>query len=957
MWRLFVTLLLVIIVSGADITFNTGDTKTAFIHVGSFVIPNDANWQNSDSTNPSPYMEGTYNRKVYGLINRLVRNNVPVWYVNKSNKTLVTQSDSTVEARAIHPSDMLTGATNITLSGGYFIVPRDFTEDAWVHVNSFGKDIRVWNVTTDYTENDVRYSLTTTPKIGLLRGATTVDTQKVESYFQELGYALNTDWDELDNNDQIINNGAAGNCYTLLVLPRTTLKSLNSNASLSINSTIYSGLNAMALSDSIYNLESVHAYVYKPGEIVVCSSSLCNNVTTTDLSPSATFTTFLSDPMCTLSERSDVLAFIGTLKNTTTNDGVESGIIATISETDYKYATYAKITTANTPGGYIYYATGDSWDKCGIERRYDNSLRLIGNALLTPAAPHTGCNFQHSFAPSTTWDTYTIISDGTCYDLTVLDNDYDADDITLFYSNVIITPAAHSYVNSVTLGNSSIVVCAVNSTSMTGIESINYRVLDSDNNTSIETTIYVLVLASGTAIAPNSYDVTVTANNANDILYMDVLLSTTDPKGNADDNQLIITALPSEGSASVVNRTFHYPDNPFRSRTKEAIAYTPSLATVNGTVIDIVYKVHSVHTGLDSLNSTIRITVLHDLDGAPNAVDDRYSILQNAGSLVMNVIENDSNLRNNFDGSLASILVAPSFGGVSSQLNGTFTFTHNIEQSGNTSFIYQICKNSSLCSNATVYIQVIHVDHAPVTPDQTFYVYTDATSIQMAVLTNVTDLENNIDGSTLLVPSVTQYGITTIVNQTYVYYTSTSLTNVATDSFTYYVCDVTALCSMGTINVVRYSKVYPVNDIIYYYLNGSQVCTDVSQNDISYSNNINPNTTQLLSNSTIGTLVNENNGNICFAYTGNSTNIDEINYQICSTNGHCATGILYLIPSDDCNLNGIADSVDISNGTSKDCNNNGIPDECDVNYYGSEDCNGDGVPDSCQSVCANIEYA
>ena len=42
----------------------------------------------------------------------------------------------------------------------------------------------------------------------------------------------------------------------------------------------------------------------------------------------------------------------------------------------------------------------------------------------------------------------------------------------------------------------------------------------------------------------------------------------------------------------------------------------------------------------------------------------------------------------------------------------------------------------------------------------------------------------------------------------------------------------------------------------------------------------------------------------------------------------------------DCNANGIADSVDISSGTSKDCNGDGIPDECQKACPG--DTNGDG---------------
>jgi hypothetical protein len=49
----------------------------------------------------------------------------------------------------------------------------------------------------------------------------------------------------------------------------------------------------------------------------------------------------------------------------------------------------------------------------------------------------------------------------------------------------------------------------------------------------------------------------------------------------------------------------------------------------------------------------------------------------------------------------------------------------------------------------------------------------------------------------------------------------------------------------------------------------------------------------------------------------------------------------------DCNMNGIPDNEDISNGTSEDCNNNGIPDECE------EDCDDDGIPDDCEPDCNN----
>ncbi len=57
------------------------------------------------------------------------------------------------------------------------------------------------------------------------------------------------------------------------------------------------------------------------------------------------------------------------------------------------------------------------------------------------------------------------------------------------------------------------------------------------------------------------------------------------------------------------------------------------------------------------------------------------------------------------------------------------------------------------------------------------------------------------------------------------------------------------------------------------------------------------------------------------------------------------------VDPNDCNNNGVPDSVDISTGTSQDCNGNGVPDECDLDDGTSGDCDGNGVPDECDPDC------
>ena len=55
--------------------------------------------------------------------------------------------------------------------------------------------------------------------------------------------------------------------------------------------------------------------------------------------------------------------------------------------------------------------------------------------------------------------------------------------------------------------------------------------------------------------------------------------------------------------------------------------------------------------------------------------------------------------------------------------------------------------------------------------------------------------------------------------------------------------------------------------------------------------------------------------------------------------------------SPDCNANFVPDTCDIAGATSDDCNSNGIPDECDITSGASYDINGNDIPDECEDDC------
>jgi hypothetical protein len=67
----------------------------------------------------------------------------------------------------------------------------------------------------------------------------------------------------------------------------------------------------------------------------------------------------------------------------------------------------------------------------------------------------------------------------------------------------------------------------------------------------------------------------------------------------------------------------------------------------------------------------------------------------------------------------------------------------------------------------------------------------------------------------------------------------------------------------------------------------------------------------------------------------------------CNENGLIDSLDIFLAISEDCNENGVPDECDLAEGLSQDCNSNGLPDECDVASGVSADCNVNWIPDDC----------
>lgn len=180
------------------------------------------------------------------------------------------------------------------------------------------------------------------------------------------------------------------------------------------------------------------------------------------------------------------------------------------------------------------------------------------------------------------WDSYTVVNDGLCHNFPVKKN-----------GDIVLAPS-HNYALNISAQTGYIIYCTAADSTMYGVDEIKYTVTSA--NATIEDIIYVQLLVNR-AFPPDSYDINVSLMN-DSLNFVDVLLNCKDPNGNPDGNKIIIES----GSVTLVTHEFTHLDNPYRSGTKDAIL-VPNQAQ------EIVYKIISSYSGLESYTSTIYVNV------------------------------------------------------------------------------------------------------------------------------------------------------------------------------------------------------------------------------------------------------------------------------------------------------------------------------------------------------------
>lgn len=186
----------------------------------------------------------------------------------------------------------------------------------------------------------------------------------------------------------------------------------------------------------------------------------------------------------------------------------------------------------------------------------------------------------------------------------------------------------------------------------------------------------------------------------------------------------------------------------------------------------------------------------------PVAINDTVSVAED-DSIAISVLLNDSDYDNNIDTSSVQVITQP-INGTVTVLNGVLTYIPNPNYFGLDSMVYSVCDLTNtgvLCDTALVYINVIAVPDPPVAVSDTVSTL-EETLIAIAVLSNDTDVENDIDPASVQIISGPFNGTVTITSGVVNYTPANSFVGV--DTLIYTICDLTVpspLCDTAMVYI------------------------------------------------------------------------------------------------------------------------------------------------------------
>jgi uncharacterized protein (TIGR03382 family) len=379
--------------------------------------------------------------------------------------------------------------------------------------------------------------------------------------------------------------------------------------------------------------------------------------------------------------------------------------------------------------------------------------------------------------PNANDDAFTVARNSGATALDVLANDTFAPDVGETLTVTAVTqPAANGSV-TLTAG----VVRFTPAANFSGTTTFTYTVSDGNGGTDTATVTMTVTATPSRPPVANDDGFTVPRNSP--ARPLNVLANDTDPDG----DPLTITAVtpPATGGSVTLTAT--------------SVIFTPAPGFVGLSIF--TYTISDGNGG--TATATVTVTVAATTNDPPDAVDDAFTVAQNSGATVLNVLANDTDP----DGDTLTVTaVTQPANGTVTLTGGTVRFTPVAGFTGTTTFMYTVSDPGGLTDTATVTITVSsQPNRDPNAVDDTFTVDEDSGATVLAVLANDTDP----DGDPLTVTAVTQpaTGGSVALAGGVVRFTPTANFN-GTATFTYTVSDGKGGTDTATVTVT----VGPIND-------------------------------------------------------------------------------------------------------------------------------------------------
>jgi len=214
----------------------------------------------------------------------------------------------------------------------------------------------------------------------------------------------------------------------------------------------------------------------------------------------------------------------------------------------------------------------------------------------------------------------------------------------------------------------------------------------------------------------------------------------------------------------------------------------------------------------DASNTTAFATSLSRPESPRNTItaeNDTDNLLED-GSVITDVLANDSDPDGTLDPSSVIIITAPDHGNTNVLADGRIGYQPDANYFGADSYVYRVCNTSGACAQAAVSLTIASVNDAP-----TVLANSDSTGQDVAVTTFVLANDGDIDGT--LVPSSVTI-VTAPLNGTALASADGSITYTpntgyfGVDGYLYSVCDNQGACAQAGVTVQISENATPICD-------------------------------------------------------------------------------------------------------------------------------------------------